>query len=98
MTPRQLNGIVAAATRSSRADFGPYHTRLRLEVRKSHIEIVRPYFGSHFLLFFRAEFIVWRTAAFAVPAVVQGENIYARRGEPFGKSVPDFALPIALMK
>jgi len=49
-------------------------------------------------LFFRAEFIVWRTSAFAVPAVVQGENIYARRGEPFRKSVLHLALAIALMK
>src|SRR5580704_13680555 len=78
--PRQLNGIVDTATGSPCTNFVTLNAGLGFKVRKSHIEVARPYLGGDSHLIRRRQFVIWSTTTFAETSVVQGENVYSRRG------------------
>src|SRR5580704_13366777 len=94
----QLNGVIHPAAGSPDSDFIPLHMSLRIEILKSYVDIVRPYFGNDSPMLLRCQFVIGSAAALAEAAIVQGENVYTRCGRTLRERVPRLALPVALMQ
>ena len=97
MSPRQLNGIVHAAACPAGAEARFVHAGLVKQILEGGVDIARPLLPRSGLLL-GGEGEKTLAAAFAISAIVERENVNARRRELRGEWIPRLALAVALVQ
>src|ERR1039458_8987392 len=98
MAARQLDRLVAAATRSPRANRVARNAGLGDEVSEGGIHVGRKLLDEQLGGFFGRKLLQRCAGAFAKSAEVDGQDVEPRCREASGEVVPNLALPVALVK
>src|SRR5271154_6653533 len=99
MPPREVHPPIPPPTPPTSADHAAIHSRLRLQIAKRDVHVLRPLLAHELIGFLLRRHLV-RTfaAALAEAAEIYSQDVEPRSGEAFGEIVPNFALAIALMQ
>src|ERR1700688_3992172 len=98
MASRGLNRIIYSATRSPHANHIARHPWLRQQVLKRRVDIAWPFLRLSLSCLLWRQLIKPIAIALAKSAVVQRQHIDSRRRKLLRQSIPNFALPVALMQ